>query len=320
MTWLLTGGAGYIGTHVLRALQADGLDVVVLDDLSTGHRDRVPADVPFVHASVADRAAVADALERYSVDGVIHLAAKKAVGESAEKPLLYFRENVVGLLSLLEAMEAAGVQRLVYSSSAAVYGESGDSPITEAAPTEPISPYGQTKLAGEWLVADVGQANPAFSWVSLRYFNVAGTASPELADTSVANLIPIVLRNLAANTPSPVFGGDYPTPDGTCLRDYIHVVDLANAHVAAARVTEKAGVGDVLNVGTGQGSSVLEVIASIQKATGADVPYQVTDRRAGDPAELVADVGQAQQILGWAAEHDLDDMTQSAIAATASAQ
>jgi UDP-glucose 4-epimerase len=317
MTWLLTGGAGYIGTHVLRALQSAGLDVVVLDDLSSGLRERVPDEVPFVHASVLNQVAVAEALQKYRITGVIHLAAKKAVGESAEQPVYYFRENFGGLMSLLEAMAATGVNRLVYSSSAAVYGESGNSPITEDAAAEPISPYGQTKLAGEWLIGDVGAAHPHFSWVALRYFNVAGAGQPELGDTSFANLIPIVLGNHAERTPSPVFGNDYETPDGTCLRDYIHVVDLASAHVAAAQLTQTAGVGEVLNIGTGHGSSVLDVINSIGRATGQVVPFEVTDRRAGDPADLVADVARAKSILGWTASHDLDDMTRSAVQAAA---
>lgn len=313
-TWLLTGGAGYIGAHVARDLLASGRQVVVLDDLSAGHRDRVPADATFVQASVLDTDAVRDALTTYDVTGVIHLAAKKAVGESVEKPLLYFRENVGGMTSLLQAMADAGTGCLVYSSSAAVYGEPPWSPISEDTPCAPLSPYGQTKLIGEWMVRDEATARP-LSWVSLRYFNVAGAGSPELGDTSANNLIPMVFDALDRGEAPQVFGTDYPTADGSCVRDYIHVSDLSEAHVAAAALAESGDVAAVFNVGTGTGASVWDVMGTVADVVGRDIGAVAVERRAGDPPELVASVDRISGELGWSASRDLHDMVASAWAA-----
>lgn len=315
VTWLLTGGAGYIGSHVIRALQASGREVVVVDDLSTGFAARVPDGVPLIVAPLSDGATLERTMRDHRVTGVVHLAAKKAVGESMELPLWYYRENVDGLLSLLEAMATVGVGSMVYSSSAAVYGQPEQCPVVESDPTVPVSTYGETKLIGEWAVAAAARVT-GMRWAALRYFNVAGAASPDLGDTSVNNLIPIVLRSFAAGQPAKVFGDNYPTPDGTCLRDYIHVADLAAAHAAAADFTEAAGDGgEAINIGTGFGTSVLEVIASVSRAVGQDVPYEVVDRRPGDPAELIAAADKAAELLGWTAERTLDDMTASAAAA-----
>lgn len=289
--------------------------MVVLDDLSTGHLETIPDGVPLAQGSVGDRPFVVDTLKRYDVTGVIHLAAKKAVGDSVAQPLYYYRENVDGMLSLLEAMAEVGVSNFVYSSSAAVYGEPESSPVLEDGPTVPMSPYGETKLVGEWLTRDSARVTEDRSWIALRYFNVAGAGAPELGDTSVANLIPIVLRAVANDSTAKVFGDDYPTPDGTCIRDYIHVSDLADAHVAAAAATESGQVGEAINIGTGNGASVLDVIASISRALDQTVPSAVVDRRAGDPAELVAAIDKAQSVLNWTASLDLDDMTSSAVAA-----
>jgi UDP-glucose 4-epimerase len=310
-TWLLTGGAGYIGAHVLRALQASGRQVVVMDDLSTGLRSRVPLDVPFVEASVLDRAAVQSALREFAVDGVVHLAAKKAVGESVENPLLYYQENVGGVISLLQAMAQAGTAHIVYSSSAAVYGEPTMSPIDESTPCRPLSPYGETKLIGEWLVRDAAQVNP-LSWIALRYFNVAGEADSALRDTSANNLIPMVYAALDRGERPQVFGSDYPTVDGTCIRDYIHVVDVAHAHVAAAARCEQEHVGDIYNVGRGKGSSVWEVMSAISASIGQDVGAVAVDRRAGDPPELVASAQRIEAELGWRASLDLASMVKRA--------
>lgn len=310
-TWLLTGGAGYIGAHVLRALQASGRDVVVLDDLSTGLARKVPPGVPLVQSNVADRAAVAAALREHDVTGVVHLAAKKAVGESVERPEYYYRENVDGMLSLLEAMAEVGTRCFVYSSSAAVYGNPAAEFVAEDAARNPESPYGQTKVVGEWITSNAA-VNRDLSWISLRYFNVAGAGSPDLGDTSVFNLIPMVYRALTTGRRPQVFGDDYPTPDGSCIRDYIHVSDLADAHVAAAARCEGETVGTVYNVGRGQGVSVIEVIDAVSAVLGRDADAQITARRPGDPAQLVALVDKIQDELGWSASKDLHDMVASA--------
>jgi UDP-glucose 4-epimerase len=309
-TWLLTGGAGYIGSHVTRALLSAGQRVVVLDDLSTGDAARVPVGVPLVIASVADEAAVRRALRTHQVTGVIHLAAKKSVEASCADPLFYYRENLVGLLNLLHAMRAESVQRFVFSSSAAVYGTPVASAVDESAATSPQSPYGRTKLVGEWLVHDAATAY-GISVVSLRYFNVVGSASPELADRAGSNLFPQVLQRMSERLPVTVFGADYATPDGTCVRDYIHVQDLAEAHVAAAGLTA-ISCDEVINIGCGAGHTVLEVLAEFGRSTGRAVPRVVAPRRPGDPAAMVADAGKAAAILAWKARFGLAEMVASA--------
>ena len=314
--WLLTGGAGYIGAHVARDLLASGREVVILDDLSTGLRERIPVEATFIQASLLDTDAVRHALD--GVTGVVHLAAKKAVGESVEQPLLYYRENVGGMTSLLQAMSDAATPCIVYSSSAAVYGEPPWSPISEDSPLAPLSPYGETKVIGEWMVRDEAVAradSTPLSWVSLRYFNVAGAGSPELGDTSVNNLIPMVFAALDRGEAPQVFGTDYPTDDGSCIRDYIHVSDLAAAHVAAADLAESSEVAATFNVGTGVGSSVREVMAAVSDVVGRDVGAVAVARRAGDPPELVASVDRIAAELGWSAERTLADMVASAYAA-----
>ncbi|WP_328860543.1 UDP-glucose 4-epimerase GalE [Streptomyces sp. NBC_00306] len=313
MTWLITGGAGYIGSHVVKAMTDGGESVVVLDDLSTGSKDRVPGTVPLEIGTVLDRELVDRVLREHAVTGIVHLAGKKQVGESVEKPLHYYYENVEGLRSVLEAAAEAGVRRFLFSSSASVYGMPDVDLVTEQTPCLPMSPYGETKLAGEWLVRAVGTAH-GMATASLRYFNVAGAASPELGDDGVFNLVPMVFERLTAGEAPRVFGDDYPTPDGTCIRDYIHVEDIASAHVAAARrLAEDASASLVLNIGRGEGVSVAEMVGTIQDVTGRREPAPaVVERRPGDPARVVASADLIRAELGWEARHDIRTMVASA--------
>ncbi|ARF79850.1 UDP-glucose 4-epimerase GalE [Kitasatospora aureofaciens] len=314
MTWLITGGAGYIGGHVVRQLLDAGERVAVLDDLSTGDASRVPDGVPLIEGSTLDRAVLDTAIREHGIEGVLHFAAKKQVGESVEQPFLYYRENMIGLQTVLEAAAGGGVKRFLFSSSAAVYGMPDVDLVTESTPCAPMSPYGETKLAGEWLVAAAGKAY-GMSTVALRYFNVAGAASPELSDAGVFNLIPMVFERLTAGEAPRVFGDDYATPDGSCVRDFIHVSDIASAHVAAAKRLAADPAGEtalVLNIGRGEGVSVKEMIEVIGKVTGYDVTAEVTPRRPGDPARVVAAADLIHRELGWSASHDVADMVSSA--------
>ncbi|MGW2056601.1 UDP-glucose 4-epimerase GalE [Streptomyces sp. NPDC001840] len=319
MTWLITGGAGYIGAHVARAMAAAGERAVVLDDLSTGVPERIPAGIPLVRGSLLDRAAVDRTLREHEVTGVVHLAAKKQVGESVEQPLRYYRENLHGLTVLLEGVVAAGVRRFLFSSSAAVYGVPDVELITERTPAVPINPYGETKLAGEWLVRATGRAH-GIATGCLRYFNVAGAAAPELADTGVFNIIPMFFDRISRGEAPRIFGDDYPTPDGTCIRDYIHVADLAEAHLAAARwLAGRAGATDLVaggdltvNIGRGEGVSVRELAALVAEVTGHHTPPVVEARRPGDAARAVASVGLIAEKLGWTASRGVREMVESA--------
>ncbi|MDQ8705817.1 UDP-glucose 4-epimerase GalE [Streptomyces sp. LHD-70] len=312
MTWLITGGAGYIGAHVVRAMTEAGERAVVLDDLSTGFAERVPEGVPLVQGSTLDRALLDRVIADHGITGVVHLAAKKQVGESVEQPLRYYRENVEGLRTLLEAVTDGGVPSFVFSSSAAVYGMPDVDLVTEETPCTPMNPYGETKLAGEWLVRAVGRAH-GLSTACLRYFNVAGTAAPELADTGVFNIVPMVFERLTAGEPPRIFGADYDTPDGTCVRDYIHVADLADAHVAAARKLATAPGSDLtVNIGRGEGVSVRELIDLINDVTGYGIAPQVDPRRPGDPARVVASAERISAELGWKSRHDVRAMITSA--------
>lgn len=312
MTWMLTGGAGYIGAHIVRAFQAIGLPVVVVDDLSAGVRDNVPADVPFVQASVQDRDAVRTTMREHGVTGLLHLAAKKAVGESVEKPLLYWDENVGGMVDLLQASVDEGVDRVLFSSSAAVYGNPPVELVTEETPTGPLSPYGGTKLVGEQVLRDLAAADPSLRWAALRYFNVAGAGEPALGDRSIANLVPMTFQALSESRNPRLFGDDYDTRDGSCIRDYIHVVDLAGAHAAAAKRLDEGPLGEVYNVGRGEGVTVTEVFETIRSVTGVDFEVDVVPRRVGDPTAYYADPAKIADQLGWTARLDLDEMVRSA--------
>jgi UDP-glucose 4-epimerase len=313
MNILLTGAAGYIGSHVARLLQQSGHSVFGADDLSTGLAPRF--DGPIEHVDLA----AADAIDRLkasfaanSIDAVVHLAARKQVGESVEKPEWYFSQNVGGLANLLTAMRETNVQKLLFSSSAAVYGMPDAPVITEDIHCQPINPYGETKLIGEWLVADAGRAW-GLKHVSLRYFNVAGAGWSDLADTAVANLIPIAFAAIRAGKPVRVFGDECPAAAGSRVRDYIHVLDLAKAHQSALEYLDQPNREHaVFNVGTGVGASVFEVIAEIKKQTGLDFEVSVESRRAGDPPKLSADVSRIRQSLNWQAEHDLASIVSSA--------
>jgi UDP-glucose 4-epimerase len=312
MTWMLTGGAGFIGAHIVRAFQTAGLGVVVLDDLSTGIRENVPDDVPFVQASVQDGDAVRTAMREHGVTGLLHLAAKKAVGESMEQPLRYWEENVGGMVSLLQAAQELGVDKVLFSSSAAVYGNPPVELVTEDTPTGPLSPYGTTKLAGEWLLRETAAADPSLRWAALRYFNVAGAGAPELADRSVSNLVPMTFQALSQGRNPQLFGDDYDTRDGSCVRDYIHVVDLADAHAAAAKRLEDGPLGEVYNVGRGEGVTVIEMFDAIRAAIGQDFEVDTVGRRAGDPTAYYADPAKIGEQLGWVGKRDVADMVRSA--------
>ncbi|WP_086770913.1 UDP-glucose 4-epimerase GalE [Streptomyces bobili] len=313
MTWLITGGAGYIGAHVARAMTGAGERVVVLDDLSAGVPARLPADVPLVAGSALDARLLKRVLAEHAVTGVVHLAARKQVAESVARPARYYRENLGTLATLLEAVAEAGVRRFLFSSSAAVYGNPDVDLITEDTPCAPVNPYGETKLAGEWLVRAAGEAH-GIATTCLRYFNVAGSAAPELADTGVFNIVPMVFDRLTRDEAPRIFGDDYPTPDGTCVRDYIHVADLAEAHLAAARRLCAPGVrGDLtVNIGRGEGVSVRELVTLIGEVTGDGRPALVEGRRPGDAPRAVASAALAARELDWTASRGMREMVASA--------
>jgi len=312
VTWLVTGGAGYIGSHVVRAFRNEGIGCVVLDDLSSGHRGFVPEDVPLVVGSLVDRAAIDEAIDGRGVTGVVHLAGFKYAGVSVSRPLHTYTQNVTGTVVLLEGMAAHGVERIVFSSSAAVYGTPDTDLVTEESPTRPESPYGESKLIGEWLLRDQAKAT-AFAHTSLRYFNVVGSGTPELRDTSPHNLFPIIFEQLVAGKIPYINGDDYPTADGTCIRDYVHVADLAASHVAAAKVLDAGGALEpVYNLGSGDGLSVRQIMEAAARVTGIDFTADVKPRRPGDPAIIVAEGRLAARDIDWQMRHTVDDMVRSA--------
>ena len=312
MKLLVTGGAGYIGSHVVRLAEAAGADITVVDDLSTGITSRITC--PLEQIELSQDLAVAQLTKLMSdtrFDAVIHLAARKQVGQSVEQPERYYKDNVGGLANLLSAMRATGTKKIVFSSSAATYGMPDVDTVSEDYPGKPINPYGETKLVGEWLV------RAASVWglrsVNLRYFNVAGTGFADLADTAALNLIPIAIEQIRSGKNPIVFGDDYPTPDGSCIRDYVHVHDLAAAHIRAVEYLEsEERPFDTFNVGTGIGASVFEVLTALRAASGIEFEIEVGSRRAGDPPRLVADVSRIEKVLGFRCEKDLSEIVQSA--------
>lgn len=316
MSWLVTGGAGYIGAHIVRALRAAGIAAVVVDDLSSGHADFVPAEVPFVPGSILDTTLVTETLTAHRVDGVIHVAGFKYAGVSVERPLHTYAHNVDGTRSVLEAMATAGVTNLVFSSSAAVYGVPDVDLVTEDQPKQPTSPYGESKLIGEWLIRDVGVATASSTrplrHTSLRYFNVVGSADPAIADTSPHNLFPLVFDALSAGRTPRIFGDDYDTPDGTNVRDYVHVGDIADAHVAAAqRLIAGEPIDAAYNLGSGDGLSVRQIMDAMARVTGIDFVPEVHPRRPGDPDRIVASGDRAAADLDWRMRYSVDDMVRS---------
>ncbi|WP_154795925.1 UDP-glucose 4-epimerase GalE [Occultella kanbiaonis] len=320
MTWLVTGGAGYIGAHVVHAFRDANIGVVVLDDLSSGHEEFVPDGVPFVRSSILDTDVVARTLEEHNCIGVVHVAGFKYAGVSVQQPLHTYTQNVTGTVSVLEAMQRAGVEAIVFSSSAATYGTPDVDLVTEATPTHPESPYGESKLIGEWLLADQGRASE-LRHTSLRYFNVVGSGSMELRDTSPHNLFPLVLEALAQGRTPRINGTDYPTPDGTCVRDYIHVADLADAHVGAAKaLAQGRELLPVYNLGSGDGVSVRQIMDTMAAVTKIPFEPTVAARRPGDPARIVASGEAAARDLGWRMSYSLEQMVATAWEARQSAQ
>ena len=316
MSVLITGGAGYIGSITTRLIRATGRTVVVVDSLENGHREAV-GDAPFVQGDIADADLIARVCREHGVDEAVHFAAYKAVGESMEQPARYFANNVAGSQSLFAALNDAGVHRVVFSSTAAVYGTPDRVPVQETDEVRCESVYAETKWMIERTLGWYSRTTP-MRHVCLRYFNAAGAAD----DASLGedwrhsqNLIPHVMKALLGHAPAlKVFGNDYPTPDGTGVRDYIHVEDLARAHVAALDHLSGGGDSVTCNVGTGRGTSVLDIIAATERVTGRKVPYEIVARRAGDPAECWADASRIKSLFGWDAVRSLDDIIASAYA------
>lgn len=316
MSWIVTGGAGYIGAHVVRALADAGLTPVVLDDLSSGVASFVPEGVAFVQGSILDRELVEKTLRDHDAAGVIHVAGFKYAGVSVQRPLHTYAQNVEGTRVVLEAMEAAGVSNIVFSSSAAVFGTPDVALVVEDTPKRPASPYGESKLIGEWLLRDQGIATAGserpLRHTSLRYFNVVGSADPTVYDVSPHNLFPIVFEALLAGTTPKIFGDDYATEDGTNVRDYVHVGDIAAAHVAAAqRLSDGRPIEAAYNLGSGDGLSVKQIMDAVARVTGIDFAPEIGPRRAGDPDRIVATGALAARDLDWTMRYSVDEMVRT---------
>ncbi|MFL6157216.1 MAG: UDP-glucose 4-epimerase GalE [Marmoricola sp.] len=312
MSWLVTGGAGYIGSHVVRALGDVDIPAVVVDNLNTGHRRFVLDDVPFVEGDILDTDLIERTITEHDVHGVIHLAGFKAAGVSVTTPLVAYTQNITGTVSILEAMQRTGVDNMVFSSSAACYGTTDVDLVTESLVPSPESPYGETKLIGEWLMRDQATA-VGLKHTSLRYFNVVGSGAEDLYDDSAHNLFPLIFDALLEGRTPKIYGDDYPTEDGTCVRDYLHVADLAAAHAVAARHLENGEpLEAVYNLGSGSGSSVRQIMDTVREVSGIVFEPEVVPRRPGDPARIVADGKLAARDLDWQMRHDLHAMVESA--------
>lgn len=306
---LVTGGAGYIGSHCVKRLTDDGYAVTVLDNLDVGHRIAIDkasgGQAGFVQGDLRDTDLVTKALKDNCIEAVIHFAALAQVGESVQHPLRYYSNNTAGSVSLLQAMDAAGVKRIVFSSTCATYGEPASMPITEDMPQQPINPYGWSKLMTERALIDYADANPDFGFAALRYFNVAGSDPNGIIGedhTPESHIIPVTLNCALGKVPKmSVFGDDYDTPDGTCIRDYIHVNDLVDAHVHVMNALEN-GDQRFYNLGTGNGTTVMQIIEATREVTGHDIPTKIGPRRPGDPPQLYADPSKIKNELGWEAK------------------
>ncbi|WP_457100639.1 UDP-glucose 4-epimerase GalE [Microbacterium sp. P5_E9] len=316
MSWLVTGGAGYIGAHVVRALAEAGLTPVVIDDLSSGHASFVPDGVPLVRGTILDRDLVEQTLREHRAVGVIHVAGYKYAGVSVTRPLHTYAQNVEGTRVVLEAMQAADVANIVFSSSAAVYGTPDVPLVTEDLPKRPASPYGESKLIGEWLLRDqataTAESKHPLRHTSLRYFNVVGSGDPTVYDTSPHNLFPLVFEALIEGRTPRINGDDYDTADGTNVRDYVHVADIAAAHVVAAqRLAGGDPVESAYNLGSGDGLSVRQIMDAMARVTGVDFTPEIAARRAGDPDRIVATGELAARDLDWANRYSVDEMVRT---------
>lgn len=314
-TVLVVGGAGYIGSHAVKTLQSKNYGVVVLDDLSKGHRQAVDASIPFYKGDLADQPLLADIFSKHPIKAVMHFAAFIEVGTSVRQPDLYYENNFIKVKHLLDAMKKAKVNAFIFSSTAATFGNPQADRISESHPQLPINPYGSTKLMVEWYLRDFAAAFPDFHYSILRYFNACGASLDGSIGQSYeppTHLLSLIIKTAAGKRPSlSIFGTDYPTPDGTCVRDYIHVSDLADAHILAMERMFKENVSDHYNLGNGAGFSVKEMISASKRITGVDFKVEEGARREGDPAYLIADPAKAKKVLGWAPKIGLDDMIKS---------
>jgi UDP-glucose 4-epimerase len=315
MRILVSGGAGYIGSHVVRILLERGNDVVVIDNLSRGHKEAVPEDVSFEKADLLDYDGLCNSIKKYSIDAVIHFAAFAYVGESVENPQMYYSNNVVGSFNLINALKENSIDKIVFSSTCSIYGNPLNIPISEKETSKPINPYAKTKFIIENILSDY-DTSYNLNYVALRYFNAAGDSDDSQIGEShdpEPHLIPLVLyAALGRRDKIYIYGDDYPTKDGTCIRDYIHVNDLADAHIRALEYLSNGGKSDVFNLGTGNGYSVKEIVDEARKITGVNIKSEIVGRRPGDPAELVADNKKVKEVLGWNPKYNLEKIIKTA--------